>query len=173
MLQAAVKNRHALFQPSANGVRFCTLPNIFVFQFLFVIISPIMDIVLLWSISAGIYTNFMHPRTEMPTGTWMIIFFWATFQLLEIGAAALAFAMDKRKGWWSLLPLVILQRFCYRQLIYWSALRAVTTALTGLKAEWNKLERTGEVQAPQLTAALLSAPQSRQTSTRRGHCGSA
>jgi peptidoglycan-N-acetylglucosamine deacetylase len=70
---------------------------------------------------------------------------WAAFQALEVGVAALGFALDSRGKWWRLLPLVVLQRFCYRQLIYVTALRSLAAALKGQLVGWNKLQRTGGV----------------------------
>ena len=46
---------------------------------------------------------------------------------------------------WRLLPLLVLQRFCYRQLLYVTALRAALAALKGHMLGWNKLIRTGRV----------------------------
>jgi hypothetical protein len=46
---------------------------------------------------------------------------------------------------WHLLPLLVVQRFCYRQLLYITALRAALAALKGRMLGWNKLIRTGRV----------------------------
>jgi hypothetical protein len=52
------------------------------------------------------------------------------------------------KSGWALLPVVILQRFTYRQLLYVSALRALLAALKGRFVGWGKLIRTGHVCVP-------------------------
>ena len=52
---------------------------------------------------------------------------------------------DAMKKWWSLLPLVVVQRFCYRQLLYWVAIRSSAAAIKGKIVGWGKLQRTGKV----------------------------
>jgi peptidoglycan-N-acetylglucosamine deacetylase len=54
---------------------------------------------------------------------------------------------------WSLLPLILLQRFCYRQLLYVVAIRSIAAAVKGRIVGWGKLARTGRVsiQASQMT----------------------
>jgi peptidoglycan-N-acetylglucosamine deacetylase len=42
--------------------------------------------------------------------------YWVVFQVLETSAAALAMLIDRKRATWRLLPLLLLQRFCYRQL---------------------------------------------------------
>ena len=49
---------------------------------------------------------------------------------------------DWRLLWW--LPL---QRFGYRQIMYYVVLRSISTALKGPFVGWGKLERTGTVKA--------------------------
>ena len=54
--------------------------------------------------------------------------------------------MEKRENW-SLLWWLMLQRFGYRQLMYYVVVRSITTALRGAFVSWGKLERTGTVTA--------------------------
>ena len=43
------------------------------------------------------------------------------------------------------MPLLVLQRFGYRQLMYWVVLRALFTAAIGPLVGWGKLERKATV----------------------------
>jgi len=46
-LQAAWKHADALFRPRYGSLGFIALPNIFIFQVLFPLISPVMDLLML------------------------------------------------------------------------------------------------------------------------------
>ena len=101
----------------------------------------------LWSIISGI-NNYVSgpPDAVFPPALLRVAAYWAYFQIPEVATAALAMAIEpKGRGMWRLLPLLVLQRFCYRQLLYVTALRAAAAALKGRMLGWNKLIRTGRV----------------------------
>ena len=60
-----------------------------------------------------------------------------------MATAALAIAHGAPLRLWRLLPLVFVQRFCYRQLLYVTAVRVAAAALKGRMLGWGKLMRTG------------------------------
>ena len=66
-------------------------------------------------------------------------------QLLELTTAAVAMAIDRKPRAWRLLPLLLIQRFCYRQLLCVIAMQVTIAALKGRMLGWNKLIRTGSV----------------------------
>ena len=143
-LQAAFKHRDA---PTRTGNRRLGLTlqiNIAVFQILFPLISPVMDALLVWSLLAGGLHVLMHPAEPPPPGIGLAILFYVLFQVVELAGAALAFALEKKEDW-RLLPLVIVQRFCYRQWLYWTAIRALLAAMRGGTIGWGKLARTGRL----------------------------
>ena len=49
-------------------------------------------------------------------------------------------ALEKR-GLWSDMPWIPVQRFGYRQLMYYVVVKAVVTAVRGPRVGWGKLER--------------------------------
>jgi hypothetical protein len=71
--------------------------------------------------------------------------YWVCFQLVEIATAAFAISLDGQKKTWRLLPLLFVQRFIYRQLLYIVAIRVMLAALKGSMLGWGKLKRTGSV----------------------------
>jgi peptidoglycan-N-acetylglucosamine deacetylase len=144
-LQVAYKNRAAMWRAEPIGVGLFALPNIFIFQFLFTLIAPLVDLVLLWTIIGGIRDFAASPTETMPASLVMVGTFWAYFQLLELATAAVAIGLDRKPGSWRLLPLLLVQRFCYRQLLYVVAVRVAIAALKGRMLGWNKLRRTGSV----------------------------
>lgn len=147
-LQAAYKHRSVLWQGDAKGLAFIALPNIVIFQVLFALISPIIDLTLVWNLLMCLRSYLMHPEDSLSGNVYMALGFWAFFQLIEFSAAGLAFVLDRTNGrWWGLMPLVFIQRFCYRQLLYWVAMVTMARALKGHFVGWNKLRRTGTVVA--------------------------
>jgi peptidoglycan-N-acetylglucosamine deacetylase len=165
-LQTAFKHRSAYLQSGSPGVKFCTIPNIFIFQFLFALISPVMDLLLLFGVASWFLFFQMHPGIGVPQDLWLFVGYWGGFQMLELCAAALAFKLDARDNWWRLLPLVIVQRFCYRQLLYWVAIRSSAAAIKGRFVGWGKLQRTGKV-----TRGQVRRPGVEQTKRDTGHSG--
>jgi hypothetical protein len=127
------------------GVGLFGLPNIMLFQFLFTLVAPLMDLMLAWTLVSSFNAYTMHPEEGIPQALWAVGIYWACFQLLEIATAALAISMDRQRNVWRLLPLLFLQRFFYRQLLYVTAVRVMFAALKGSVQGWGKLRRTGRV----------------------------
>ena len=144
-LQVAYKHRAAIWRGRPLGVSAFGLPNIFVFQFLFTLLAPLVDFVLLWSLITAVYEYVMRPDAGLPSNVVAVAIFWAYFQGLEIATAVLAITLDNRRDVWRLLPLLLIQRFCYRQLLYVTAVRVGIAALKGRMLAWGKLRRTGSV----------------------------
>jgi peptidoglycan-N-acetylglucosamine deacetylase len=143
-LQAAFKHRDAPLKPGARRFGWTLLPNVVIFQILFPLISPVMDALLVASaVSAGLSAA-MHAGLAPTSGLQQSLFYYGLFQAIELGGAALGFALDRGEDW-RLLPLTIAQRFCYRQLLYLTALRALAAALRGQIVGWGKLQRSARV----------------------------
>ena len=66
---------------------------------------------------------------------------------LVVISAALAWLGMERKEQVTLLPWLVLQRFGYRQLMYYIVIKAVLEALLGPLVGWGKLERKSTVAA--------------------------
>lgn len=124
-LQCLWKHQDALWQHGAFG--WIAMPSLWVFQMLFPAVSPFMDIAMVYSIFARNFLQF---------GTYFLAMF-----LLEFVGAVIAIRMDR--GNWRLLPWLFLQRFVYRQLMYYVILKSVVAAVRGGAVGWNKFERTG------------------------------
>lgn len=108
------------------------LPNIFFFQILYPILSPIGDIVFLWALITG------QVRA--------IIIGYFFFVLIDFIGSVLAFRLERRSP--KLLLLLFIQRFFYRQFMYVIAFRSVIAILRGTRQGWNKLVRQGSVHVP-------------------------
>ena len=60
--------------------------------------------------------------------------------LRDDGAALLGMALEKRAPWKEIVWLPV-QRFGYRQMMYYVVVKAVLTAIQGPRVGWGKLER--------------------------------
>jgi cellulose synthase/poly-beta-1,6-N-acetylglucosamine synthase-like glycosyltransferase/spore germination protein YaaH/peptidoglycan/xylan/chitin deacetylase (PgdA/CDA1 family) len=118
------------------------MPNLLIFQVVFPLLSPIGDIVFVWSLLRGEFGA--------------VVVGYLTFVLLDLVASLIAFRLDHRPM--NRLSVVLLQRLYYRQFMYVVTFNASLAALRGGRHGWNKLERRGSVLAmscsPNLTPNL-------------------
>ncbi|WP_030666880.1 glycosyltransferase [Streptomyces cellulosae] len=132
-MQAIWKHRRALFDRGPSG-RFgrVGLPLVSLFMVLAPLLAPLIDVFLVYGLVFG--------PTEKTIAAW--------FGVLAVQAtcATYAFILDREP----LTPLVSLplQQILYRQLMYVVLLQSWITALTGGRLRWQKLRRTGVVEAP-------------------------
>ncbi len=143
-LQCAWKHRDLLFRRRAGTLGFVALPNVWVFQIGFSIIAPVADLVFLFSLAGVFLTYREHNTTYALDSLNHIVAWYAVFIAVDWLAATLAFLMepgeDRRLTW-----LVFLQRFAYRQVMYFVVLRSLIAALRGGLVGWGKLERKATV----------------------------
>ncbi len=131
-MQAMWKHRHAVIEGGASGkLGRRGLPYLLAFQVLLPLLAPLIDIAALYSI------------VFLPTPT--IAYVWLGFLALQYVAATYAFVLDKER----LAPLwsLALQQFVYRQLMYLVVIQSVSSALYGIRLRWQKLRRTGNLDA--------------------------
>ncbi len=139
-LQCMWKHRDALLRPRYGTLGFVAMPNVWIFQIIFPLISPIMDLMLVWSFISAMIERAMHTEEYSITNLRQILFYYALFLAIDWLAAALAFALERREQW-SLLWWLFLQRFCYRQVMYYVMVKSFGVALHGKIVGWGKLER--------------------------------
>lgn len=142
MLQVAYKHAGAMLSAKPRGIAFITIPNILLFQFAFTVFAPAMDILLVWIVATALAGGAM-PADQ--ASILILAQYWLLFQSLDAIAATLAIKLNEGSKDWSLLPLLLIQRFCYRQLLYIVAIRTVLAAIKGRFVGWGKLVRTGRV----------------------------
>ena len=149
-MQAAWKHRDVLFRPRYGALGFVALPNIFIFQVFFPLISPVMDLLLIGSLASAAFNYGQHPAEFSADALWRVLFYYALFVTVDYLAAVLAFALERRESW-SLLVWLFWQRFFYRQLMYYVAIKSTLTSLRGVLVGWGKLERKATVTVREAT----------------------
>jgi len=145
-MQAAWKHRDVVFRPRYGALGFVALPNVIIFQVLFPLISPIMDLLLIGSLGSAAFNHWHHPEAYSPDNLWRVLFYYALFVSVDYLAAILAFVLERKESW-GLLIWLFWQRFFYRQLMYYVAIKSTLTSLKGVLVGWGKLERKATVHA--------------------------
>jgi cellulose synthase/poly-beta-1,6-N-acetylglucosamine synthase-like glycosyltransferase/peptidoglycan/xylan/chitin deacetylase (PgdA/CDA1 family)/spore germination protein YaaH len=139
-LQCLWKHRPGLFDPHRPVLGFFALPQIWLFQIFLTVAAPLVDLGALWSLISAVMTHYSHPVEWSSDDLLHTLFYWCAFVLVDISAAMLGMALEKRAPWKELIWLPV-QRFGYRQMMYYVVVKAVITAVSGPKVGWGKLER--------------------------------
>ncbi|MEV0095947.1 bifunctional polysaccharide deacetylase/glycosyltransferase family 2 protein [Streptomyces sp. NPDC050738] len=132
-MQAIWKHRHAVVERGPSG-RFgrVGLPLVSLFMVLAPLLAPLIDVFLLYGLVFG-------PTMRTAAA-------WGAVLGLQAVCAAYAFRLDRERL--THLVSLPLQQILYRQLMYVVLLQSWITALTGGRLRWQKLRRTGVVEAP-------------------------
>ena len=145
-LQCMWKHSDALFRPKYGALGFVAMPNVWIFQVLFPLISPVMDLMLIYTLFSAGLDWLQQPAGYVMTNLEQILFYYALFLAIDWLSACFAFLLEKNERW-SLLWWIFLQRFCYRQVMYYVMIKSVATAVRGALVGWGKLERKATVEA--------------------------
>lgn len=137
-LQSVWKHRDTLFRWRHGTLGFIALPNIFLFQFLLPLVSPVIDLLflltmVLWGLAQFRITQV--PQLWTNEDVERSLAFFALFMLVDLLTCTVAFALEKHEDWSLLMPL-LLQRFYYRQLMYVVLFRAIMRAVQGGAVGW-------------------------------------
>jgi cellulose synthase/poly-beta-1,6-N-acetylglucosamine synthase-like glycosyltransferase/peptidoglycan/xylan/chitin deacetylase (PgdA/CDA1 family)/spore germination protein YaaH len=125
-LQAAWKHRTALFRPQYGSLGFVALPNIWFFQLILPVASPLAEVTMVASLLGG---------------NWQIVLAYSSVLFMaDVVAAGLAYALESvhRVDLW----LLFVQRFYYRYVLLYVTLAAFIAALKGDYVRWQKTERS-------------------------------
>ena len=145
-LQCMWKHGDALFRPHYGALGFVAMPNVWIFQIIFPLISPVMDLMLVYTLLSAGLDWLQQPSGYSMTNLNQILFYYALFLAIDWLAACFAFILEKKERW-RLLWWIFLQRFCYRQVMYYVMIKSVAHAVRGAVVGWGKLERKATVEA--------------------------
>jgi hypothetical protein len=142
--QAVWKHKDAIFRPKYWWLWLFALPNILLYQIVFPLISPVIDILTIISIIAAIIDRIMHWASYSADNIKQILFYYVLFLLVDYVTGIIAFLLEKKEDK-KLLVWLFLQRFFYRQLMYIVAIKSILASLKWREVWWNKLERKATV----------------------------
>jgi peptidoglycan-N-acetylglucosamine deacetylase len=141
-LQSFWKHSSTLFRPKYGTLGCIALPNIFVFQIVLPLISPLLDLLffgslLLWGLAQLHITQI--PQLWTSADVQRSVVFFLGFLIIDVLTCVVAFALERHEDWTLLIP-VLLQRFYYRQLMYIVLFRSVKEAVSGRPVGWRGVE---------------------------------
>ena len=143
-LQCLWKHGAILRSRRPTGLALVGIPQAWLFQIAFAVISPIIDLALVVSLVETIIRVQQHGWAQTQSDVLTMGLYWLIFTAIDVGCGAVAYWLDPRERRYP-PHLLVAQRFVYRQLMYWVVIRAVGAALRGPSVGWGKLERTGRV----------------------------
>ena len=152
-LQCAWKHRDTLLRGKYGSLGWIALPNVWLFQLLLPALSPLADLMFLWSLVSIAQTRYTHGATYALTSLEKVLTYYALFLLVDWLGAVVGFLMEPDEDY-ALTWLIFIQRFVYRQLMYWVVVRSFMAALHGRVVGWGKLERKATVSVPQSGVTL-------------------
>src|SRR6202521_1563793 len=149
-LQSFWKHADTLLRPKYGTLGWIALPNIFIFQLVLPLVSPVIDLMffgslLLWGLAQFRITRL--PQLWTTADVEKSLFFFGGFLLIDIATCMVAFALERKEDWTLLFP-VLLQRFYYRQLMYVVLFRSVKEAVSGRPVGWRGVEPEIPPQSP-------------------------
>ncbi len=141
-LQAVWKHRDTAGKPRYGTLGWIAVPNIFLFQIILPLISPVIDLLflltlVLWGLAQFRITRLPLLWTSQDVERSLIYF--AIFMLIDLFTCIVAFALERHEDWTLLAPL-ILQRFYYRQMMYVVLFLALKEAVRGRPVGWRGVE---------------------------------
>jgi cellulose synthase/poly-beta-1,6-N-acetylglucosamine synthase-like glycosyltransferase len=147
-LQCLWKHRRILRERRPAGLALVGIPQAWLFQIGFALISPLIDLALGVSIVSTIVRVQQHGWAQTQSDVLRMAFYWIGFTGIDAICGWIAYKLEPRERRFPVF-LLLAQRFVYRQIMYSVVVRAVAAAVRGPWVGWGKLERSGRVSSPQ------------------------
>ncbi|HEX3423848.1 MAG TPA: glycosyltransferase [Sphingomicrobium sp.] len=142
-IQCVWKHKHVMRTGKPRGLAFIGLPQTILFQLLFALVSPIIDLALVVNIVSTVTSIHEHGYTAVQGDLQTVAFFWILFAAIDLTAGLIAMALERRENW-GLMAWLIPQRFGYRQIMYYVVIKAFIQAVRGPRVGWSTVSRSGE-----------------------------
>lgn len=144
-LQCLWKHRSVLRERKPAGLALVGIPQAWLFQIGFALISPLIDLALVVSIISTAMRVAQHGWAQTQSDVLRMAIYWIVFTAIDILCGWIAYRLEQREKRYPVF-LLVAQRFIYRQLMYSVVIRAVINAIRGPWVGWGKLERSGRVE---------------------------
>ncbi len=144
-IQCLWKHKRVMVEGRPRGLGLVGLPQVMLFQLLFAVVSPLIDLALVVNVITTATSIHEHGLTWLQGDPKRMAEFWLLFAAIDLTAGLIAFALERRERW-SLLRWLVPMRFVYRQLMYYVVIKAIVQALRGPRVGWSSIARTGQVQ---------------------------
>ena len=147
-LQCLWKHRRILRDRHPAGLALVGIPQAWLFQIGFALISPLIDLALAVSVVSTFVRVQQHGWAQTQSDVIRMLFYWIAFTGIDAICGWIAYKLEPREKRFPVF-LLLAQRFVYRQIMYSVVVRAVAAAVRGPWVGWGKLERSGRVASPQ------------------------
>ncbi|WP_293883179.1 glycosyltransferase [Sphingomonas sp.] len=145
-LQCLWKHRAIIRDRKPAGLALVGIPQAWIFQIGFAMISPIIDLALVLSAINTVVKVHQHGWAQTQSDVLRMAIYWLLFTAIDVACGGIAYWLEKRETRYP-AHLLVAQRFVYRQVMYSVVIRAVGAALSGPWVGWGKLERSGRTTA--------------------------
>jgi cellulose synthase/poly-beta-1,6-N-acetylglucosamine synthase-like glycosyltransferase/spore germination protein YaaH/peptidoglycan/xylan/chitin deacetylase (PgdA/CDA1 family) len=154
-IQCVWKHKRIIVVGKPRGLALIGLPQTIIFQLLFAVVSPIIDLALVVNIFSTVTSIHEHGYTAVKGDLHRVAVFWILFAAIDLTAGLIAFALERREQW-RLMIWLIPQRFGYRQVMYYVVIKAVIQALRGPRVGWSSIQRSGKVAPARISRTAAS-----------------
>ncbi|MDP9085682.1 MAG: glycosyltransferase [Pseudomonadota bacterium] len=142
-IQCLWKHKRVMLTGRPRGLALVGLPQVMLFQLVFAVISPIIDLALVINIIATITSIHEHGLSSVKGDPVRMGEYWLLFAAIDLTAGLIAFVLEKREDK-KLLAWLVPMRFVYRQTMYYVVIKAIIQALRGPRVGWASIARTGK-----------------------------
>jgi cellulose synthase/poly-beta-1,6-N-acetylglucosamine synthase-like glycosyltransferase/peptidoglycan/xylan/chitin deacetylase (PgdA/CDA1 family)/spore germination protein YaaH len=143
-LQAVWKSRSALLRRRGGSVGLIVLPHILLFQFVLPLISPLADLFVLLALLDAAIQHLQNSIAPAANALPPTLLAYLIFLLVDFVVAFAAYVREPEEDR-SLALWLPLQRFFYRQLLYYVTIKSVARALLGTPTGWISVTRKSTV----------------------------
>jgi peptidoglycan-N-acetylglucosamine deacetylase len=164
-LQSVWKHKRITFRPRYGSLGMIAMPNVWIFQLFYTAISPLADILFAWSLLSVLLARYQHGGSYALSNLEDVLKLYVIFLVVDWLAAVVAFLMEPGEEK-ALTWLVLIQRFVFRQTMYWVVVKSIAAALRGHVVGWGKLERKGMTLLPTTAQPQTAAPEPPQPGVR-------
>jgi cellulose synthase/poly-beta-1,6-N-acetylglucosamine synthase-like glycosyltransferase/peptidoglycan/xylan/chitin deacetylase (PgdA/CDA1 family)/spore germination protein YaaH len=139
IMQSFWKHKELIFTRSRPNLSWVLLPNILIFQMILPLFSPLVDLMMLFSLfsfnGASVFSN----------NIGQVGLFYMGYYFLDLLISMMAFHFDGQKFTVRTALTLFLQRIIYRQILFVVLFKSYRKAIKGELTGWGVLKRTGNV----------------------------
>jgi len=140
IMQSFWKHRELIFTRRRLNLSWVLLPNLLIFQMILPLFSPLVDLMLLFSLFS------FNGASVFSKNIGEVGIFYFSYFLLDVLISMMAFHYDGQKFTIRTVWNLFLQRIIYRQILFVVLIKSYRKAIKGELTGWGVLKRTGNVE---------------------------
>ena len=122
-LQCLWKHRRVNLNPRYGALGLVAMPQVWMFQIALALLSPLIDLALIYQILRTLTDYLQHGEQFNSSNLMITATYYAVFMAVDLTAAVIAFLLEKKED--RSLLWFVLQRFGYRQIMYYVVAKSV------------------------------------------------